>query len=106
MFTKSNRRSFIVRTATALSLVAQAERTLAMAGPVVDEKDSKAVAVGYRADASKIDVAKFPSYAAGQSCGNCTQYQGKPGISAGPCSHFANKPVLAAGWCSAYTKRG
>ena len=103
---KTNRRIFIVRSATALSLVAQARLALAMAGPVVDEKDAKAVAVGYRADASKIDKAKFPSFAAGQNCGNCTQFQGKPGISAGPCTHFANKPVLAAGWCSAYSKRG
>ena len=46
---------------------------------MVDEKDPQAVALGYVADASRVDAKKYPKYAAGQNCANCALYQGKPG---------------------------
>lgn len=74
--------------------------------PMLDEKDPTAAALGYKADATQVDKAKFPKYAAGQNCAGCQLYQGKPGTASGPCSIFAGKAVSAKGWCSAYTKKG
>ena len=79
---------------------------LARAQPVaLDPKDPAAVAQGYVADATKADKAKFPKYAAGQACGNCQLFQGKPGDATGGCAIFGGKKVSAKGWCSAYTKK-
>jgi len=71
----------------------------------VDEKDLQAVVLGYVADVARADKAKFPRYAAGQSCGTCQLYQGKAGDAAGPCPLFGAKQVSAKGWCSAYAKK-
>ena len=71
----------------------------------LDEKDPQAVALGYVEDATKADKAKFPKYAAGQTCASCQLYQGKAGDASGPCAIFAGKHVAAKGWCSAYMKK-
>jgi hypothetical protein len=73
--------------------------------PLVDPKDPQAAALGYTPDAAKADKAKYPKYAAGQTCGNCALYQGKAGDASGPCPLYAGKAVLAKGWCSAWVKR-
>jgi hypothetical protein len=73
--------------------------------PMVSESDPIAVALGYKANASSVDKAKFPQYAAGASCSNCVQYQGAAGAASGPCPLFAGKAVSAHGWCSAYAKK-
>ncbi len=73
--------------------------------PLVDEKDPAAAGLGYNADASKVDKAKFPKFAAGQNCANCALYQGKAGDAAGGCPLFAGKQVPAKAWCSAYAKK-
>jgi hypothetical protein len=73
--------------------------------PLVDPKDPQAVALGYTADATKVDKAKYPKYAAGQACGNCALYQGKAGAESGPCPLYAGKSVLAKAWCSAWVKK-
>jgi High potential iron-sulfur protein len=101
---KIDRRTFVIHAAAGLTILAGASRASAMAGPVTDEKDPKAEALGYRADAAKVDSAKFPGYAAGQTCGGCASFKGSPGIAAGPCPRMP-KPVLAGGWCSAYAKK-
>lgn len=72
---------------------------------MVTEKDPQAVALGYVADATKADKAKYKNYAAGQSCANCALFQGKPADASGPCPLFAGKVVSAKGWCSAYAKK-
>ena len=81
--------------------------TLARAetAPLVDPKDPQAQALGYTADAAKVDKAKYPKYAAGQSCASCALYQGKAGDKAGPCPLYAGKSVLPGAWCSAWVKR-
>lgn len=81
------------------------EPGLAQALPMVDEKDPTAVNLGYKADATKVDKAKFPKYTAGQSCANCQLYQGKPGAASGPCPIFSGKAVSAKGWCSAHVHK-
>jgi len=73
--------------------------------PMVDAKDPQALALGYVADASRADAAKFKTYAAGNSCSNCGLYQGKAGEAAGGCPLFSGKQVAAKGWCSAWVKK-
>ena len=72
---------------------------------LVDEKGPQASALGYVADATKADKAKYKQYAAGQACANCALYQGKPADAAATCPLFAGKQVAAKGWCSAYATR-
>jgi hypothetical protein len=74
--------------------------------PMLSESDPTAVALGYKANASAVDATKFPQHAAGQSCSNCTLYQGAAGASSGPCPIFSGKAVLAQGWCASYSKKG
>ena len=71
----------------------------------VDENDPTAQGLGYKHDATKADKAKFKQYAAGQTCGNCQLFQGKPTDAWGPCPIFTGKQVNAKGWCSAYVKK-
>ena len=73
--------------------------------PLVSESDPLAAALGYKANASSVDKAKFPQYAAGSSCSSCALYQGAAGAPSGPCPLFAGKAVSAQGWCSSYAKK-
>jgi hypothetical protein len=82
-----------------------AARAATAQGALVNEKDQQAVGLGYVADATKADKTKFKTYAAGQNCGNCALFQGKPTDAAGGCPLFAGKQVAAKGWCSAYAKK-
>lgn len=103
--TVAGRRDFL-RTGIALALTAGAigasRRTLAADLPALDPADPTAQALGYVADAAAgVDTAKWPKYAAGQSCATCQLYQGGAAAS-GPCGIFPGKGVAAAGWCNAY----
>ena len=73
-------------------------------GPLVDEKDAQAAALGYVAVAAKADKARFSKYADGQVCSNCSLYQGGAADQGG-CPLFPGKQVLAKAWCSAYNKK-
>jgi hypothetical protein len=79
--------------------------TGAQAQALLDEKDGQAVALGYVAEAKRVDVKKYTKFAAGQNCANCALYQGKPTDKAGGCPLFAGKQVAGAGWCSAWAKK-
>ena len=100
--TETTRRIFLLT----LSAGATGFGLNAMAQAAVDEKDPQAAALGYVADASRVDAKKFPKYAAGQMCSNCALYQGKPADANGACPLFAGKQVSAKGWCSAWAKKG
>lgn len=101
----SSRRHFIrIAACSGVALFAAGE-VLAADPPTVDEKDPQAAALGYVSDASRVDKAKYPKYAAGQVCGNCQFYQGKPGTAAAPCAVLGGKNVAAKGWCSAWAKK-
>jgi hypothetical protein len=95
------RRVFLMTLASSGALAATAVRAQAM----VDEKDPQAAALGYVADAKRVDSKKFPKFAAGQNCTNCALYQGKATDKAAGCPLFAGKQVAGAGWCSAWAKR-
>ena len=99
----SGRRVFLLQTVTmglgaTLATQASAQGTLA-------ELDTQAVALGYKADATKVDKTKQTKYAAGQACANCALFQGAAGAASGGCPLFAGKQVAAKGWCSAYAKK-
>ncbi len=101
----TSRRSFIQILPLAGALALCAKSVLAAEPAVVDPKDPQAAALGYVADATKADKARFTKYAAAQACGSCQLYQGKAGDATGPCPLFAGKVVAAKGWCSAYAKK-
>jgi hypothetical protein len=71
----------------------------------VDENSAQAQGLGYRHDATTIDSATQPRYAAGQQCSNCALFQGGD-AEWGGCPLFAGKQVKATGWCNAYAKAG
>jgi High potential iron-sulfur protein len=99
----SNRREFIVQFSLGTSALV-ANQAFAQ-GAMVADADPQATALGYKADGTKADKAKYPKYAAGQKCGTCALFQGKSGDKSGPCPLFAGKQVSANGWCSAYAKK-
>lgn len=98
------RRTFLLHAAGAASTLLLARVADAQAA-ALPETDPQAVALGYKADATKADKAKFPKYAPGQMCGTCQLYQGKPTDATGPCPIFGNRLVAAKGWCSAWVKK-
>lgn len=77
----------------------------ATAAAVLSETDPTAIALGYKADAGKVDAKKFPTYARGHQCANCNLYAGKATDPAAPCSIFAGKLVNGKGWCVAWVKK-
>ena len=99
----TERRDFLLQTITiGLGTVLA---TQASAQAMLAESDSQALALGYKADATKVDKAKQPKYASGQLCSNCALFQGAPSVAAAGCPLFAGKQVAAKGWCSAYAKK-
>ena len=104
----NSRRQFIrgiSYTGVAMLVGTQARVASAADAPMVEEKDPTAVQLGYVADATKANKAKYPTYAAGQNCAGCQLYQGKADSTSGPCPLFTGKQVSAKGWCSAYAKK-
>ena len=103
---KTNRRIFVIQSVVGASALASTGLVLAQAAaPLVQETDPQAVALAYKSDATKVDKAKNPKYAAGQNCANCALYQGKPTDPAAGCPLFAGKQVSAKAWCNAWAKK-
>lgn len=105
MNTTPRRRVFLMTLATSTAALGTLAHGPALAQAMVDEKDAQAKGVGYVADAKRVDTKAFPKYAAGQICGNCGLFQGKPTDKAGGCPLFAGKQVATAGWCNAWVKK-
>ncbi len=97
----SNRRVFMLQAVTATGVLVLAREASAQA--MLSETDPQAAALGYKADASKVDKAKNPKFATGQACANCALFQGSG--AAGACGIFPGKQVSAKGWCTAYAKK-
>jgi hypothetical protein len=106
--TMTSRRQFIqiVPCAAGAALLSPALQVQAQAPVMVDDKSPPAVALGYVADASKADKAKYKTWAAGQTCSGCALFQGPATAAAAPCPLFAGKQVAGKGWCSAWAKKG
>lgn len=102
-FKTPNRRVFVIQALTTCATAGAA--MTATAQPMAAESDPQATALGYKADGSKVDKAKQPTYAAGQMCSNCVLFQGVATAAAGVCPLFAGKQVAGKGWCSAWAKK-
>lgn len=99
----TNRREFVIQLSFGGSALA-AGQAFAQA-PMVAETDATSVALGYKADTTKVDGNKFPKHAPAQLCNNCALYQGKATDAAAGCPLFAGKQVAGKGWCSAWAKK-
>jgi hypothetical protein len=73
--------------------------------PHLSPDDPTAKALGYQEDNKKVEKKKYPTYAAGQQCSTCMQFQGKPGDAYAGCNIFAGKAVNASGWCQVWVKK-
>ena len=73
--------------------------------PELGEAEPTAAALGYKADTSKVDAAKYPNHKPEQACANCNLVQGKDGDALRPCAIFPGKSVNAKGWCAAYVPK-
>ncbi len=104
MTTRPSRRVFMLHTLAGAGAVALASH--AQAQTLLAETDPQAGALGYKADTSKVDKAKYPKHAATQQCNNCALYAGKPTDAAASCPLFPGKQVAGKGWCSAWAKKG
>jgi High potential iron-sulfur protein len=90
---------------TALSAVSVIRKSDAAALPALLPSDPVASSLGYATDTGKVDATANPTHKADQKCGNCVQFQGKPGDASGPCNIFAGKSVVANGWCRVWAKK-
>ena len=100
----NNRRVFMMQAIIGCAAVSSTFQAKAQA--MLNETDAQAVALGYKADATKVDKAKQPKYAAGQVCSNCALFQGSANAASGGCPLFAGKQVAGKGWCGAWAKKG
>ena len=100
----NKRRTFMMHAVVGCASLGAAMQ--ANAQTLLAETDAQAVALAYKADATKVDKTKQPKYAAGQVCTNCALFQGAANASAGGCPLFAGKQVAGKGWCSAWVKKG
>jgi High potential iron-sulfur protein len=105
MTNKTTRRSFMMTVAATGSALAAARAGAQTPAPVLAETDPQAVALGYKADTTKVDKTKFPQHTPAQVCSGCNFYQGKATDAMAPCTLFAGKQVAAKGWCSAWAKK-
>ncbi len=100
----ANRRRFIKLSVAGLAaapLAAALFNGAAQAAEMLSESDPTAVALGYKADATKAAGRKDNT----ATCSNCALFSGKPGAADGPCSAFGGKLVNAKGWCNAWAKK-
>jgi hypothetical protein len=99
----SNRRDFLKTTLAAGSALLIAR--VSHAQDVVSEDDPTAVALGYKADHTTVDVATYAKKAgpdgADQRCTTCSLYQ-PVDEEYGNCPIFAGKLVHANGWCNSW----
>ena len=103
----TNRRAFLKSAAVASSALLIARFSHAQ-GPLVAADDPTAVALGYLADHTQVDTAKWAKKAgpggAGQQCTSCAIYQAIDD-EYGACPIFAGKRVHAAGWCNSWVQK-
>jgi len=95
------------------ALLAGAVPTLALIGEEsraaeltpLDADNPTAKALGFVADASKVDVSTSPAFKPGQRCSGCAQFQGKPTDASAGCTIFSGHSVPSGGWCRVWSQR-
>jgi hypothetical protein len=109
MQSKISRRSLIkgglIAGAFVPAMGLMANSAAAAALPPLDPKDPTAQALGFIADATKVDAAANPTYKPTQKCSTCAQFLGKPSDATGGCNIFAGKSVPAGGWCKVWAQK-
>lgn len=108
--TKLTRRSFFKIGILFAGAVGFGRKLVAAAKTKLSESDPTAQALGYKNDASKADVAKFPTaknaVKEGHVCKNCTFYKADPKEKGwGDCTLFAKNLVAEGGWCMSFAKK-
>ena len=100
----TNRRTFIIKTAAGVA-AAMATGPVIAAQPRLTEEDPIAIALGYKIDATEVDVTQYPKRAgadgAKQFCSNCALYK-ETEDGYGTCSAIPGKLVAGPGWCNAW----
>jgi hypothetical protein len=106
--TNPQRRQFIATVGVAAGSVALgalvAKSASAADLPQLQETESLAVTMNYKADTTKVDAKKFPNHKADQTCSNCQFYQGGTDAT-GPCQIFTGKSVAGKGWCQVWAMK-
>ena len=100
----TTRRQFVLTTIPAMAVPLATARAATAEIGRLEETDPTALALGYRNDASKVDVKKFPTFVPGHICAGCQFYQGAAAV--GACSAVGGKLVNANGWCAAWVRKG
>lgn len=111
----TTRRQFVLSTIPATALLiatSHAATARAVTAPAVTAKvarlaeaDPLAIALGYKADAKKVDAKKFAGYVPGHRCAGCQLFQGSATEQWGACAAVGGKLVNANGWCAAWAKK-
>jgi len=101
----TTRRIFLKLSASSGLAIACAASRAQTPVPMLSETDKQAVALGYVAEAIRVNKARFPKYVAGQRCAACQLYQGEPTADIAPCSLFGGRQVPGPGWCSGFVAR-
>jgi hypothetical protein len=78
---------------------------LAHAQERVEEDEELAQQLGYKHDASQVDLNEWPDYQEGHICANCQLFHGEDGAEWGPCDIFGGKEVNAKGWCMSWIEK-
>jgi hypothetical protein len=71
----------------------------------LDANDPTAKALGFVADASKVDASSNPTFKPAQKCSTCAQFLGKAGEATAGCNIFAGHTVPAGGWCKVWAAK-
>lgn len=82
-----------------------ANAAVAAGMPPLDTSDPTAKALGFITDTTKVDAAANPTHKPTQMCGNCAQFQGKPGDATGGCNIFVGHSVPKGGWCKTWAQK-
>lgn len=103
--------SLISVAAAALAPYFRGSSSIAFAGatlPLLKESDPTATALGYNANADKVDVKKWTKKAGpdgkSQNCSGCMFYTGID-KKVGKCQIFPNNTVSANAWCNSWSKK-
>lgn len=99
----TSRRTFVIGCLAAPSLLVAGRASAAAPLQKLDESDQAARQYSYRHDATKVEANRYPTYKIGQTCANCSLFEGQAKDAWGGCLIFGTKQVAATGWCDKYT---
>ncbi len=108
--TKLSRRAFFKLGLLFTGAVGFGRTLVAAAKTKLSETDATAKALGYKHDAAKADVAKYPTakdaMKNGSICKSCTFYKADATEKGwGDCTLFPKNLVAEGGWCMSFAKK-